>query len=116
MPVRVMHVRHVRMRVAHRRVLMKMGVRLGGRGHGAVSMAMVLVMDVGVGMRHRAVNVLMLVMLGEVQPHPDCHQNTSEGELWGHWLTEASHRCRATEERCRGKICAGPRGSEMAQR
>jgi hypothetical protein len=74
MPVCVMHVRQVRVRMPYRLVLVKMGVRLAGRVRSAVRVAMVLVVHVRVGVCDRPMNVFVLVMLGQVQPHADRHQ------------------------------------------
>ncbi len=35
---------------------------------------MVLVVDMGVGVLHRLMHMLVLVLLGEMQPHPDGHE------------------------------------------
>src|SRR5262245_11952227 len=67
-PVLVVHVRHMRVRVAYRAVLMKMRVGFARRIKRAVDVAMMLVMDVGMGVRHRFVKVLVLVVFRQVQP------------------------------------------------
>ena len=41
---------------------------------GEVSMLVVLIVHVGVGMLHRLVKMLVLVMLRQMQPHADGHQ------------------------------------------
>jgi hypothetical protein len=75
MPVGMVHVGHMRVRVTHRRMLVEMRVRLAGRIERAVRMAMVLVMNMRMGVRHRLVPVLVRVLLGQVQPHADRHQD-----------------------------------------
>ena len=72
--MRVMHVREVRMLVLQPVMPMGMGMRLVGRITGRVFVLVVLIVHVGVSVLRRLVHVLMFVMLGQVQPHPDTHQ------------------------------------------
>ena len=72
--VGVMHVRHVWVRVPHRDVPMVVRVRFACGIPRAVGVAMVLVVHMRVGMFHRLMSMLVLVMLGEMQPHANGHQ------------------------------------------
>jgi hypothetical protein len=66
MLVNMVHVRHVSMRVAHWAVLVKVRVRLARRVECTVRMLMMLVVHMRVCVRHRLVNVFMLVAFGEM--------------------------------------------------
>jgi len=75
-------VRVVRMRVYHRRVAMRMGVRLGVGYRRVRHMVLVLVMDVvhvWVSMVDGLMRVLVFVPLGEVKPHTDRHERRPDG-------------------------------------
>lgn len=66
----VMHVGQMRMAMLYRGVMMCMHMRLARRVVGAVDMLMVLVVAMRMGVRHRHVKMLVLVSLGEMEPHP----------------------------------------------
>ncbi len=63
----------MRMFMRHRRMLMKMAVRLPAVPLEIVLMLVMQVMDVAVGMFHRLMRVLMGVVLGQVQPDTQAH-------------------------------------------
>ena len=115
MLVHMVHVRHVRMRVSHWAVLMEMRVRLARRVQRTVRMLMMRVVHMRVCVRHRLVNVLMLMAFGEMQPYPRRHERARDDELRRHRLAEYHNRNRTAEKRCGGKIGAGARGPKMAQ-
>ncbi len=69
----VMHIRHMRVRVPQRRMLMEMSVRFAGRIEWTVDMTMVLVVHMRMSMSHQLVNVLMFMTFTEMQPHPNRH-------------------------------------------
>lgn len=73
MPMVVMHIRHMRVRVPQRRMLMEMSVRFAGRIEWTVDMTMVLVVHMRMSMSHQLVNVLMFMTFTEMQPHPNRH-------------------------------------------
>jgi hypothetical protein len=62
----VMHIRNMLVHMAHRGVLMEVGVWLSWCVQVIVRVAVMLVVHMRVGVRHRLVNVLVLVMLGKV--------------------------------------------------
>ena len=62
----MVHIRHVGMRVPHRRVFVEMGVRLVGRVKGAVRMPMVFIVDVRMRVGHPLMNMLVLVMFAQM--------------------------------------------------
>ena len=70
MPVAVMRVGRVRMGMPESGVRVHMGVRLAGWVSRKVRVLVVLVMHMGVRMRHRLVDMLVRVALGDVQPTP----------------------------------------------
>lgn len=59
----VMHVRRVRVRMCQRRVFMWVSVRFATRITRPMDVAMVFVVSVRMGMRHRLMRVRMLMML-----------------------------------------------------
>ena len=76
-------VRVVRMRVYHRRVAMRVRVRLGVGYRRVGHMVLVLVMDVvhvWVSMVEDLMRVLVFVPLAEVQPHTDRHERRADGK------------------------------------
>jgi hypothetical protein len=64
--VRVVHVRDVRVRVSHWRVLMGMCVWFAGRITSAMGVPVVDVMHMRVRMHESPVNMLVLVMFGQM--------------------------------------------------
>ena len=66
MAVRVVHVRHVWVRVSHWSVLMGMSVWFAGRITSAMGVLVVGVMHVGMRMHEGLVNMLVLVMFCQV--------------------------------------------------
>ena len=74
-----------------------------------------LVVCVRVCMGHWFVKMLVLVALGQVQPHPRRHESASKDKLNCDRLSERNHRHCAPEKRCRRKVCAGTRRPKMPQ-
>lgn len=70
----VMHVRHVRVPVLEAAMLVRMRVGLARRIVGAMLVLVMRVMCMRVRVREHLVLVLMLVILGEMQPHSNGHQ------------------------------------------
>ena len=68
MPMRMMHVGHMRMLVTQAHMSMPMGVGLAGRILRAVLMSMVRVMNMAVGMFQGHMLMLVFVHFGEMQP------------------------------------------------
>ena len=71
--VRVMHVRHVRMRVFQAFMTMCVGVGFSRRIIRTVLVLVMRIMNVRMGMLHRLVNVLVFVLLSQIQPHAKRH-------------------------------------------
>ena len=81
MPVRVMHIGHVRMLMQHGGVPVPMCMRFPSGIAGGVRVLMVLVMAVRMGVLHRGVLVFVDVILGEMQPDTERHQRPRQNEL-----------------------------------
>ena len=73
MAMRVMHVRHVRVLMSQRLVLVRMRMRLAGRVRSFVGVLVMDVMHMRMRMNESLVKMLMLVMFGQVQPYADGH-------------------------------------------
>jgi hypothetical protein len=76
--VAVVQVREVRVAVTERLVHVGMAVRLSGRSSRSVGMPVVLVVDVRMGVLERLVLVLVVMPLGEMEPHARPHENRGE--------------------------------------
>ena len=79
--VAVMDIREVPVAVDHCRMAMSMDMRLARRILGAMDVAVVLVMNMGMFMGHRLVVVLMHMPLGEMQIDTEPHQRAGDSEL-----------------------------------
>lgn len=91
MPVPMVNVGVVRMRVCQRLVPVRVNVRLRvshGRVGRAVGVPVVLVVHVSVLVKHRLVDVLVLVPLRKVQPDAHRHQQGGDGEAGVRALAE----------------------------
>ena len=114
MAMRVMHVRHVRVLMSQRLVLVRMRVWLAGRVRSFVSVSVMDVVHMRMRMNEGLVKMLMLVMFSQVQPYADGHQGTRDKKLRCYRFTKDDDRCRAANEWCRGKVCTGTRRSQAA--
>ena len=83
MLVLVVHVRHVRMLVLQPLVAMRVRVGLAGRIVRRVLVLMVLIVHMRVGVLQGLMDVLVLVVLGQVQPDADAHEQAGDEELDG---------------------------------
>ena len=88
MRVAVVDVGIVRMLVDEPRVRMDVHVRFLGQLAGAVRMLVVLVMHVGVFVRHGLMLVHVLVMLDQMQIKAQRHERRRKRELPRDWLSE----------------------------
>ncbi len=70
----VVDVGEMRVLVPQHTVFMPVFMRLSGLRFSAMRMLVVLVMDMRVGMFERVMPVLVLMMLGQVQPDAPAHQ------------------------------------------
>jgi hypothetical protein len=74
MVVAVMEVRHVGVTVHHWLVPVPMRMRLSGRVGWAVLVSMMFIVTVAMVVFHALMKVFVLMMLGQVEPHSDHHQ------------------------------------------
>jgi hypothetical protein len=116
MPVLVMHVGRVGMFVFEPGMHMEMRMRLPWWVFQIVLMVVVLIMHVRVCVRHRLVDMLMFMALGDVQPNAQSHQAASQQKLNGDGFSKANNGNYCAEERSRRKICASARGAQMPER
>ena len=79
-----------------------------------VRMLMMFIMNMGVVMNHRRMDMPVLVVLGEMEPDTDRHQQTGRYELPGHRLRQQDHGRDRPQKWRGGKIGAGARCSEVA--
>ena len=110
-------VREMRMRVPDRLMAVQVGMAGAGKHGLIVSVVMVLIaftVNMLVDMLKRFVGMLMLVLLGEVQPHTDSHQPGRYQQLRRQgFIEENDSQCRAEKWRNR-EICAGTCRTEVA--
>jgi hypothetical protein len=112
----VVHVGHVPVGVLQPTVLVRMGMRFAERIVRTVFVLVMRVMHMRVRVREHLVLVFMLVILGEMQPHPNSHEPASDEKTGGHRFAQADDcRHRAQKGGC-GEISAGAGGAEVAER
>lgn len=116
MAVLVMRVREVRVPVDERSMSMHMRVRLSWRLRVDMLVPVMLVVHVTVLMDDTIVLMLVLMVLGQVEPGPHGHARCGGEELNRHPLAEHEHRHRRPEERRQGEVRRRPRRAQRAQR
>jgi hypothetical protein len=91
----VVRVGYVPVRVLQPAVLVRMGMRLAERIVRAVVVLVMCVMHMRVRVRKHLVLVFMLVILGEMQPHPDSHEPASDNKTGSHRFAQGDdcHHC-----------------------
>jgi hypothetical protein len=92
MPVRVVHIGHMRVRMAQRAMLMEMGVRLSRWIRRAVRVSVMRIMHVRMCMGEGLVNVFVLVMFGHMQPYACGHQTSGDRQPGGQRFAKRDHR------------------------
>ena len=109
--VPVVDIRKVRVRVAQRRVHMRMLVRLAAVPHEGMRVRMVFVMHMAVRVCQWFVQMLMRMPLHQVQRHTGRHQQQRrpKRDAW-HLRPEHQRQCH-TEQRRHGEVGAGARGA-----
>jgi hypothetical protein len=90
-PVLVVHVRHMRMRVFQPTVAVRVRVGFAGRVLRPMAVLMVLVMHMRMRVHQWFMYMLMLVVLGHMQPDSNRHQNTGDNEGDGYGLAEGDN-------------------------
>ena len=99
MLVAMVQVRVVRMRVHQSTVTVPVRVGLAGRVCRRVLMPMMRVMHVPVLVLERLVDVLVLMTLGEMQPHANGHEDARGSQLPSDRLREEDEREHGADER-----------------
>src|SRR5262245_58458899 len=87
----MVRVGHVRMQMTQPAVPVRVRVRLAGRVLRTVGMLMVGVVHVGMRVLQRLVRMFVLVMLAQVQPDADRHQNAGDQQGGRRGLAERGH-------------------------
>ena len=116
MAVRVVHIRHMRMLVHEPLVAMPVRMGLAGRIVWAVAVLMVRIVHMRVTVLQGLMDVFVLMILGQVQPDPEAHEQAGDQELEGDGLTEKQDGHDGAHERGGREVGSGARGAEMAQR
>ena len=108
MSVRVMHVGDVRMLVRQTVMAMPVRVRLARRIVGPVGVPMVHIVHMRMAMLLGLMDVLVVMILGQVQPDADAHEQASDRELQRHGLAQSNHRYEGADKRGRREVGTGP--------
>ena len=116
MPMRMMHVRHMRMLVTQPHVAMPMGMGLAWRVVRAVRVLMVCVVDMAVCMLHGRMFMLVFMNLSKMKPDTYGHQYSSRDKLSSHWVVQDDHSNDRTQKGSRREIRACARRAEMTKR
>lgn len=105
----------MRVAVHHGGVAMPVGVP--GVRHFALGMRMLMmvIVHMAVLMLGQLVHVFMAMPFRQVQIEADGHQRRGGDQRPGHRLTEQGDSEKSADERCRREVCAGSRGSELAE-
>ena len=116
MAMRVVHVRHMRMLVYEPLVAMPVRMGLAGRIVLAVAVLMVCIVHMRVAVLQGLMDVFVLMILGQVQPEPEAHEQAGDQELECDGLAHKQDGHDGSDERCGREIGSRARGAEMAQR
>src|SRR5262249_49922406 len=108
MPVSMMRIRVVRMPMPEPDMSVPMRVRLADGIIGRMAVPMMLVMNVAVHVIDRRMFVLVLMPLGQMQPHADSHEHPCDGQLQADGLAEPDDRNDRSHEGGRGIIRTRP--------
>lgn len=112
--VPMMHIRIVRVAVGDRLMLMRVRMRLAAIPVEVVYVLMMAVVPVHVLMLEKTVAVLVIMMLGEVQPDAHCHQDGRDAETDRERFMEQTEGERRADERGGGEVSAGTCGAKAA--
>jgi hypothetical protein len=111
-----MEVRHVRVTVPHRLVTVPMRMRLAGRISGTMLVSMVFIVTVAMVVFQGLVEMFMLVVLGQVEPHPNHHQQKCRPEKERRHFVKEYYRDQDAEKRRSREVGTRPRRAQIAQR
>lgn len=113
--VPVVQIGEMRMPVRYGLVTVNMRMRFTDRIVGTVVMLMMLVVAVAMGMFHRLMDMLVIVPFRQMQIEARAHEDRRDDELSRHGFAEKADRQDRANERCRRKIGAGARRTEVPQ-
>src|SRR6267378_3141274 len=111
-----MQVGIVRVTVHQARVAVRMVVRLAAVPGEIMFVPMMFIVQVGMGMLDRPVDVPVLVPLRDMEPYAERHQYRSHPERRSSLFAQHRKRKRCAEERRNGKVRRCARGAEPTQR
>ena len=115
MPVPVMNVGVMRVRMKQGLVPVRVAVRLASRVVRTVGVLVMFIVGVEVVMLHRFVLMLVFMAFGQVQPHPQSHQDGGETEADGQPVAQNQNRDDRAHEGSDGEVCAGSRRADVPQ-
>lgn len=104
------------MRMSVPKRLMPVPVRMRLGHDPFVSMAMVVVVDMGMLVLSRLVGMVMGVPFGQMKPDAERHQRAGNNKLRRDRLMDEGNRDNRAKERREREIGASPSAAEMAQR
>jgi hypothetical protein len=114
--VSVMDVRHVSVTMPHGLVTVTMRMGLSGRIGGAMHVSMVFIVTVAMVVFQGLMEMLMLVVLGQVEPHPNHHQQKRRPEKERRHFVKEYNREQDAEKRRSREVGASPCRAQIAQR
>ena len=115
MLVLMMDIGKMRMMMTQKPMRVRVRVRLAAIPIEFVLVPMMIVVLMGVRMRHRLVDVLVHVVFGNVQPDTDSHTHRSAPKSTLGGLAIEKQRDRGANERSRRKVGARTRTAQVAQ-
>lgn len=115
MTMAMMYVRNMPVTVNLSFVQVRMGVRLAAVPGGIMLVPMMFVMHMFMRMRHRIMGMNMCMTLCQMQPDARPHQHARRPEPCARRFAEQEQRHCGADERCGGKVGAGPGGAELLQ-
>ena len=81
----------------------------------SMAVLVVLIVHMNVLMLHRLMGVLVMVLLGQVEPEPDGHQRTTSQERYRDRLAQQQDRRAGADKRCQRVVSAGSGSPQVPQ-
>ena len=113
--VPVVEIREVEVAMAERLMHVGMAMRLPERNSRRMGVLVVLVVDVGVRVLERLVQVLVLVPLGEVKQYADPHETCGDESLPGQRFMKRKGACDRSHEGRGREVRACPSGAQETE-
>ena len=111
----MMHVGYVRVPVPHFGMPMRMHMRFAGRVVRQVLVLVMFIVHMGMRVLHRLMLVLMFVLLGEVQPDANAHQEAGRDKLERERLAQKQDGGDRTQEWRGREVGSRARSPELTQ-